>query len=159
MRVGRELPGGSHAQALCKRVPAGDLCAPGKMPPMSLIQTQVQVTSVTVGIPAPDLAASRAWYYQVFEKPSDLEPVPGIVDFEIGGVWVQLMGGDHEAGAPGWVLLVGVPDREVKRQRLVSLGVEVGEVETAPDVISYFTFHDPDGNELSWYRVADSESP
>ncbi len=113
--------------------------------------TEVQATSVTSGVPGGDLAIARACYDQEFGKPPDLEPVPGsIVEHETGGVWVQLMGG--ETAGPGWVLRVGVADLAVKRRRLADMGVEVGPVETVPGVIGYFVFHDPDGNELSWYR-------
>ena len=59
------------------------------------------MTSVTEGVPVGDLAVARAWYDKMFEEPSDLEPVPGVVEYEIGGVWVQLMGGG--TAAPGWV--------------------------------------------------------
>ncbi len=82
--------------------------------------------------------------------------MPGIVEYEIGGVWVQLMGGGTAVQAG--VLRVGVADLAVEHRRLADLGVEVRQIETVPGVISYFVFHDPDGNELSWYRVLDPSS-
>ena len=46
-------------------------------------------------------------------------------------------------------------DLEAERQRLHDLGVNVGDVEVVPGVISFFGFLDPDGNELSCYQEAD----
>ena len=80
-----------------------------------------------------------------------LEPVPGIVEYEFAGVWVQLVGGRR--GSPGWVFRYGVEDLEAERERLRRLGVSVADVETVPGVISFFEFLDPDENRLSCYRV------
>ena len=32
-------------------------------------------------------------------------------------------------------------------------GVDVAEIETRPNVISWFDIEDPDGNEMRWYQV------
>lgn len=109
---------------------------------------------MTVGIPVRDVAAARAWYDQLFERRPNIEPVPNIAEYEVGGMWVQLMGG--EPPGTGWVLRVGVRGLEAERARLAGLGVEVGAVQTVPGVVKYFDFRDPDGNALSWYEVLDS---
>lgn len=108
-------------------------------------------TSVTVAIPVGDLAAARAWYDAVLDRRPALHPVPGIVEYDFGGVWVQLVGGRR--GSPGWVFRYGVENVEAERERLRGLGVSVGDVETVPGVISFFEFLDPDENGLSCYRV------
>lgn len=116
------------------------------------------MTSVTVGVPVSDLAVARAWYDRVFVMPPDIEPVPGIVEYQVASTWVQLMERmDGHTGARGWVLRVGVQDLDAERERIQGLGIEVSETTTVPGVISYFVFHDPDGNELSMYRVLDPE--
>ena len=61
------------------------------------------------------------------------------------------MGGHR--GSSGWVLRYGVEDLEAEQERLGSLGVSVGHIETFPDVISFFHLIDPDGNTLSCYQV------
>ena len=35
-------------------------------------------------------------------------------------------------------------------------GVDVPEIETRPNVISWFDIEDPDGNEMRWYQVVTS---
>ena len=114
-------------------------------------------TSVTVAIPVSDLAAARTWYDAVLDRGPALEPVPGIVEHEFGGVWVQLVGGRR--GSPGWVLRYGVDNLGAERERLRRLGVSVGDVETVPGVISFFEFLDPDENRLSCYRILVARPP
>jgi hypothetical protein len=46
-----------------------------------------------------------------------------------------------------------VTDLESERERLLSLGVAVGEIERVEGVISFCDFVDPDGNKLGLYRV------
>ena len=37
-------------------------------------------------------------------------------------------------------------------------GVDVPEIETRPNVISWFDIEDPDGNEMRWYQVLTSDT-
>ena len=106
--------------------------------------------SVTIGIPVSDLQAASRWYEQILDKPPDIEPVPGIREFEIAGTWIQLDEGQPVRG--NWTLRIGVTDLNAERQRLEKLGLKLGETRTVPDVISYFNFYDPDGNRLSCYQ-------
>lgn len=108
-------------------------------------------TSVTIGIPVRDLDAATQWYARVLGKPHDLEPAPGVREFEIAGTWVQL--GEGRPGGSSWNLRIGVPDLPAERRRLEQLGVGLGETQTVPGVISFFEFADPDGNSLSCYQV------
>jgi lactoylglutathione lyase len=114
----------------------------------------MQATSVTIGVPVRDLAVSRKWYERLLGKAPNLEPVPGIVEYEVAGVWVQLMEGETPGGS--WTLRFGVADLDDERERLQGLGIELGGVRTVPGVIRYFVFRDPDGNLLSWYQELDT---
>ena len=116
----------------------------------------MQAISVTIGIPVRDLARSRSWYERLLGKAPDLEVVPGIAEYLVGGVWVQLMDGEPPGGS--WTLRFGVADLDSERERLLGLGIELGDVQTVPGAIRYFTFRDPDGNLLSWYQELDSAS-
>lgn len=118
----------------------------------------MHVNSVTIAIPISDLALSRVWYDKLFEMNPSLEPAPGILEYEVGGAWVQLVG--RRRGGSGWVLGYGVNDLHDERERLEGLGIAVGAIETVPGVVSFFEFRDPDGNQLSCYRVlaADASS-
>jgi catechol 2,3-dioxygenase-like lactoylglutathione lyase family enzyme len=108
---------------------------------------------VTIGIPVRDLASSRTWYERLLGKEPDLEPVAGIVEYQVGGVWVQLMDGEPPGGS--WTLRFGVADLDSEHERLRGLGIEAGDVQTVPGAIRYFDFADPDGNRLSWYQELD----
>ena len=114
----------------------------------------MQAISVTIGIPVRDLARSRAWYDLVLGRAPDLEPVPGISEYHVGGVWVQLMDGEPPGGH--WTLRFGVADVDGERERLLGLGTEPGEVQTVAGVIRHFALADPDGNLLSWYQEIDA---
>jgi catechol 2,3-dioxygenase-like lactoylglutathione lyase family enzyme len=114
----------------------------------------MQAISVTIGIPVRDLSRSRAWYERLLGMAPDLEPVPGIAEYHVGGVWVQLMDGEPPGGS--WTLRFGVADLDSEHERLLGLGIELGDVRTLPGVIRYFVFADPDGNLLSWYQELDS---
>ena len=107
-----------------------------------------ETTSVTVGLPARDLNAARAWYERVLGKVADIEPVPGILEFEVHpGSWLQLHDGDRT------VFRIGVKDVEAARGRLATMGIDVGPIERIEAVIAFFEFADPDGNLLSLYQV------
>lgn len=106
--------------------------------------------SVTIGIPVSDLEVASRWYEQVLGKPHDIEPAPGIREFEIAGTWVQLDEGPAVGG--NWTLRIGVADLRAERLRLEKLGLQLGETRNVPGVISFFDFCDPDGNQLSCYQ-------
>lgn len=114
----------------------------------------MSAVSVTIGVPVSDLEAASRWYEQVFGKPHDIEPVPGIREFEVAGTWIQLDEGPAAGG--NWTLRIGVADLSAERQRLEKLGVQLSGTRTVPGVISFFDFRDPDGNRLSCYPVQES---
>jgi predicted enzyme related to lactoylglutathione lyase len=123
-----------------------------RRPRLDVENAHIDPTSITIAIPVSDLSAATAWYDAVFDRRPELEPVPGIVEYEFGGTWIQLVG--DRGGSRGWMLRYGVADLQRERDRLISLGVSVEEVETVPGVISFFDFSDPDGNGLSCYQVS-----
>jgi predicted enzyme related to lactoylglutathione lyase len=114
------------------------------------VTSHLDATEVTVGVPVRDLSKARAWYAQLFGRPPDLEPVPGVVEFKVGGWWLQL-----EEGTPGgaWAFRIGVADLDAARELVGTMGVKAGKVVTVPGVIRLFDFRDPDGNLLSFYQL------
>ncbi|WP_067535330.1 VOC family protein [Nocardia crassostreae] len=107
-------------------------------------------TSVTVGVPVTDLAAARTWYERTFELPApDLEPVPGVAEYQVCGAWLQLM--EVEQGGGPWVFRLEVPDVAAEHERLTTLGLSLGEIVVVEGLIDFFEFADPDGNQLSLY--------
>jgi predicted enzyme related to lactoylglutathione lyase len=110
----------------------------------------MSVVSVTIGIPVSNVQAASGWYERVLGKPRDIEPVPGVREWNVGGTWIQL---DEDSPLGGhWTLRIGVSDLAAERHRLEALGVVLAETRTFPGVISFFSFHDPDGNQLSYYQ-------
>jgi catechol 2,3-dioxygenase-like lactoylglutathione lyase family enzyme len=114
----------------------------------------VQTTSVTIGVPVRDLAAARRWYETLLEadKP-DLEPVDGVVEYQVGECWLQLS--EDDGGPGGWVFRIGVPDVHAERQRLLELGIDVDDMVEIAGLIAFCDFRDPDGNTLSVYTLTD----
>lgn len=109
------------------------------------------VQSVTVGLPVADLTRSVEWYRRAFrlEQP-DLEPSEGVVEFRLGGIWLQLVR-SLTGRSGGAIVRLGVGDVARERARLARLGVAVGELERVEGVLEYFDFADPDGNRLGLY--------
>jgi predicted enzyme related to lactoylglutathione lyase len=115
----------------------------------------MEITSVTVGLPVTDLEASCLWYGAVFERADpDLEPAEGVAEYEIGGIWIQLV---EDPGAEENAVLVrfGVDDVTAQHRRIAGLGIDVCPVEHVDGAVDWFDVRDPDGNVLSLYSLAD----
>jgi hypothetical protein len=82
----------------------------------------VQVSSVTIGLQVSDLAQATRWYQQVFALGNpELAPAPGVLEFHIGLIWLQLTAGPAGLAPAGPVTRFGVADAAAKRDRLASL--------------------------------------
>ena len=113
----------------------------------------MRITSVTVGLPVRDLDAAMRWYTRVLELgPPELAPADGVVEFEVGPVWLQL-GADPGVQPSDVALRFGVSDVQGVHRRLTDLRLEPGDIEHVPGAVDYFDLRDPDGNLLSFYRV------
>jgi predicted enzyme related to lactoylglutathione lyase len=111
------------------------------------------LTSVTIGLPVASLPDASAWYGRLLGRSADLEPVPGIEEFEpVPGCWLQLFEGASGSGYE-CVVRFGVSDIEAARARLVGFGIPVGPIERVEGVIAFCDFTDPWGNQLSLYQV------
>ena len=110
----------------------------------------MEVSRATVGLPVRDLSTAVHWYRQVLElSEPDLEPAEGVVEFQVGPIWLQLSEqGTTPSGARA-VLRFGVADARAQRRRLEAMGVAVSPLEHVPGAVDYFDFTDPDGNALS----------
>ncbi|MCJ1715672.1 VOC family protein [Microbacterium sp. M1A1_1b] len=115
----------------------------------------MDITSVTVGLPVTDIEASCLWYGAVFERlDPDLEPAAGIAEYEIGGIWIQLVE-DPDAEENPVVVRFGVDDVVAQHTRIAALGIDVGAIERVDGAVDWFDVHDPDGNVLSLYSLVD----
>jgi predicted enzyme related to lactoylglutathione lyase len=115
----------------------------------------MDITSVTVGLPVSDLEASCLWYGAVFERVEpDLEPDEGVAEYEVGGIWIQLLEDPHADENPATVRF-GVDDVAAQHSRIAALGIDVGPIERVDGAVDWFDVRDPDGNVLSLYSLVD----
>ncbi len=92
------------------------------------------------------------WYRTVFGFVAPgIEPAPGVVEFKVGPIWLQLIAEPVLRNGAQPVVRFGVVDAEVERERLLRLGVPAGDLQQVEGVLEYFEFSDPDGNLLSMY--------
>lgn len=80
-----------------------------------------------------------------------LEPAPGVVEFKIGGAWLQLSEGN--TNVTGWTFRNGVKDVAAGLVRLHAMGIKTADIKTILGLVSFFRFQDPDGNSLSFYQL------
>jgi predicted enzyme related to lactoylglutathione lyase len=118
-------------------------------------QGPIDVRDTIVQIAVSDLSKSRGWYSRLFGKGPDLEPFPGNVEFKVGGAWVQISNGKVQPSS--WSLLIEVRDLSRERERLRKSEIAASEIQTIPNVISYFDLSDPDGNTMRWFQVLTSD--
>lgn len=110
----------------------------------------LKVKSSTVGLPVSNLEKSASWYAKLLMSDEKLMPVEGVIEYQIGSIWIQLF--EEKITVSKNALRLEVEDLETEFERLKALGVIVNEViEDVPDIIRYFDFSDPDGNKLSFY--------
>jgi predicted enzyme related to lactoylglutathione lyase len=108
-------------------------------------------TAVTVGIPVTDLPAATAWYRSTFLLGDpDLEPMEGIVEFDLGPFWLQLVSAPDAAGGSGISVNISVADAASERDRLDAIGCAVTDLSRIDEVVEFFTLTDPDGNEIGF---------
>lgn len=107
----------------------------------------MKALSFVLGLSVTDLARSIDWYRRVFELGGpDLQPVEGMVEFEYGPIWLQLVSADATPAGAKTVANFEVADVAAERERISLLAVDVGALEHVPGAIDYFEFLDPDGN-------------
>lgn len=110
----------------------------------------LNVKSITVGLPVSNLEESASWYEKILMIDEKISPVEGIIEYQIGSVWIQLFEEKISVSENG--LRLEVEDLDKEFERLKTLGVIGDEViGDVPGIIRYFDFSDPDGNKLSFY--------
>ena len=68
--------------------------------------SELEGTEGTVGIIVSNLNRARRWYEQVLGRTPECEPVPGILEWKMGGAWLQLEEGN--ADPAGCTFRIGV---------------------------------------------------
>jgi catechol 2,3-dioxygenase-like lactoylglutathione lyase family enzyme len=111
-----------------------------------------RVKSTTHLVEVGDLQDAQRWYADVLGRGPDIEPVDGVLEWELReGTWLQVAEGAPNP-QPGQMLRLGVEDIDAATAALAEAGVDVGEVERVEGVIAFCEFQDPFGNPLSLYQ-------
>lgn len=107
--------------------------------------------AVTVGVPVRDLVAATTWYRSAFglDEP-DLQPVEGVVEFDLGTFWLQLSLSPESAGGAGISVTLSVDDATSEHDRFAALGLDVTDVQRIEGVVDLFELSDPDGNTIGF---------
>ncbi|OMC07927.1 VOC family protein [Mycolicibacterium fortuitum] len=92
---------------------------------------------------------SRAWYARLLGREPDLQPVPGVAEWQLTATaWLQVV--TDAAGAGRTAVRFGVDDIEDTAARLRSYGVQTGDPQVIADMVAVIDVSDPDGNEVSF---------
>ncbi len=114
-------------------------------------QDQLSYPSSTFCLPVAELERSIEWYKQLLGEIDYFSPADGIIEFALNdNTWLQLFEGELSSSS---VLRLEVKDIEFQYKRLKNLKLSPTEIELVPNVVSYFDFKDPDGNQLSFYKL------
>ena len=112
-----------------------------------------KVKTFTVGLPVTDLNSAVEWYRRLLGEVEEVNPAPGVWEFQIvPSGWLQLL--ESEINEPNQsVIRFESHDIEASRMLVLSLSIHVDQIETVPEAVRYFEFHDPFGNRLSFYEL------
>lgn len=98
------------------------------------------------------MSVAKAWYSALLGETKTIQPVPHVFEFEVRtGFWLQLIE-DPVLKTGDGALRFGVNDIEMEKRRLISVGIQTGEIQEIPGVIRLCRFTDPFGNKLSLYQ-------
>jgi lactoylglutathione lyase len=112
-----------------------------------------EIKSFTVALPVADLNKAVEWYRRLLGEVAEINPAPGVWEFQvISSGWLQLLESEPSGSNPA-VVRFESDDIGASRMLAVSLGTDVGEIQTVPEAVRYFEFRDPFGNQLSFYEL------
>ena len=112
-----------------------------------------KIKTFTVGLPVIDLNSAVEWYRRLLGAVEEINPAPGVWEFRIiSSGWLQLFESKINNPNPA-VVRFESDDIEASRMQALSLGADVGEIETVPEAVRYFEFRDPFGNQLSFCEL------
>lgn len=111
----------------------------------------MKLNDVTFGMPVRNLAAAIDWYRSALELDAPgLEPLDGLVEFDMGSFWLQLALDPRRAGVEGASINISVEDAAAEQQRMAAMGLEVTDLQRFDGVVDFFELTDPDGNKIGF---------
>jgi predicted enzyme related to lactoylglutathione lyase len=111
----------------------------------------MRAKAVTIGVPVHDLEAAVAWYTSAFKlgEPAQI-PLEGLIEFNLGPFWLQLVLAPQLAGHEGLSVNISVEDAAEEHARFTKLGLQVSELQRIADVVDFFELTDMDGNKIGF---------
>jgi len=124
----------------------------------------MRATGVTVSVPVSDLDQAVAWYQRAFElgEPDQI-PMEGMVEFNLGAVWLQLdllpsaalpdisLGDSIDgSGNDGVLVILTVEDARAEHGRFTELGLVVSDIQHYEGVVDFFELTDLYGNSIGF---------
>ncbi|OLP01163.1 glyoxalase [Mycolicibacterium porcinum] len=92
---------------------------------------------------------AKAWYSRLLDREPDLEPVPGVAEWQLTGTaWLQVVTDPDGAGRSA--VRFGVDELDTTVAWLRDNGVVVTEPQVIADMVAVIDVADPDGNEVSF---------
>ncbi|MBP2452211.1 VOC family protein [Mycolicibacterium lutetiense] len=109
----------------------------------------IAINDVAAVIATGRFEEARAWYARLLGREPDLQPVPGVAEWQLTATaWLQVV--TDPAGAGRGAVRFGVDDLERTAARLREDGVAIGEPLVIADMVAVIDVADPDGNEVSF---------
>src|SRR4051794_14571050 len=111
----------------------------------------MKIEAVTVGVPVRDLGLAIAWYQAAFDLGDpDQIPMDGLVEFNLGAFWLQLVLSPELAGNDGISLNISVQDASAEQQKFAERGLSVTPVQHFEGVVDFFELTALDGNKIGF---------
>ncbi len=107
------------------------------------------IEHVLAVVPVADIAASAAWYEQLFGSAPKNRPMPKLVEWQVTeSGWVQVFEDRDRAGRS--FVNFAVEDLETHLDNLKSRGLSPGSIQDATKGVRIASIDDPDGNTVTF---------
>lgn len=116
---------------------------------MTSTASSIAIKDVAAVISTARFEDARAWYSRLPGREPDLEPVPGVAEWQLTATaWLQVI--TDSAGAGRSAVRFGVDDLDATAAWLRDDGVRVTEPQVIANIVAVIDVADPDGNEVSF---------
>lgn len=116
---------------------------------MSPTTHRIGIKDIAAVIATKRFDEAKAWYTRLLDREPDLEPVPGVAEWQLTGTaWLQVV--TDPGGAGRSAVRFGVDELDTTVAWLRNNGVSVTEPQVIADMVAVIDIADPDGNEVSF---------
>ncbi|BBX92502.1 VOC family protein [Mycolicibacterium boenickei] len=116
---------------------------------MSPTTHRIGIKDIAAVIATKRFDEAKAWYTRLLDREPDLEPVPGVAEWQLTGTaWLQVV--TDPGGAGRSAVRFGVDELDTTVAWLRNNGVSATEPQVIADMVAVIDVADPDGNEVSF---------